>query len=525
MIRFLGAFALAVCAEEPSLLQSRPPSALAHEIIELKPAAGHHFNPAAPQTCGGLRAEEVLPRRFRCQLRTAGAVPILASICDDAKTFCRQERFQVAVRGLSKAAARLSPVQSPPKGGKQAPEGFIDNDPAEALSLAKKTGRLLFIDFYGIWCPPCNELEEHAYPDPAFQAAAADFVKIGLDADAQASFDWKARFKVGGYPTLIVADAELRELGRIVGSRSGPALARFLREAKGAKDESSEKRRLREARRRASRGEFDEAASILSALAGPEARRELLLARRERARREEDAPAGLAATRQLAAEFADSAEFSDWALALVEADKAAGAALVTPLRHSVESWLDSPTLGESGYAPGDLISNEAAFFETLGSTQEAKALWSRAADAYAAQAAKSPLKVPRAANFGRAEALKNAGRRAEAEALYASLTAAYPEEFTFNYDYASALKDDGRAADAYPLSVKAERGAYGDNWLRAVRLKAELELQLGRAPEAAATVDEALAQVAMPKSTAVRTGRYLIALRRLREKIAAARSP
>ncbi|OGS37861.1 MAG: hypothetical protein A2506_09690 [Elusimicrobia bacterium RIFOXYD12_FULL_66_9] len=96
---------------------------------------------------------------------------------------------------------------------------------------------------------------------------------------------------------------------------------------------------------------------------------------------------------------------------------------------------------------------------------------------------------------------------------------AYPEEFTFCYDYASVLKSLGRDADAYPYAVRAAAAGYGDNWLRAVRLKAELELALGRKADAAKTLDEAVAQTQMPKSSAVRTGRYLLALRRLREKL------
>jgi hypothetical protein len=100
---------------------------------------------------------------------------------------------------------------------------------------------------------------------------------------------------------------------------------------------------------------------------------------------------------------------------------------------------------------------------------------------------------------------------------------AYPGEFTFNYEYAAELEDDGDAAGAYPYAVAAAQAAYGDNWLRAVRLKGALELKLGRPEQAAKTVDEALAQTIPPKSPLVRTYRYLSALRALRREIAAAK--
>jgi thiol-disulfide isomerase/thioredoxin len=535
MLLFLLAALASPAAAEPSLLASRPASALIDEVIELRPIDGHHFNVEAPQKCGGAVPLEVLPRRLRCQLTKPGTAEVLVSVCDDALTFCRQERFDVKVAGVAKAA-RTSPIKAAPRGGKGAPAGFLDNEPARARALARREGRLLFIDFYGIWCPPCNQLEEETYPDPSFQAASADFVKIGLDADARSSFDWKAHFKVGGYPTLIVADADLRELGRVVGFRSGPALAKFLdgvkayadepvetaaaRVAKGG-PEATELRRLRVAHWRVERGEFDAVEKLLAGISDPYARRELLLARRERARLQDDAAAQLDATKALIAGFPQDPAFASWVAELGAADKAAAAPLREAVHDSVDLWSKNAALGESEFSPADLLYEEATLVEELGSTEEAKGLWSRTADAYAAEALKSPLAAPRAANFGRGEALLKAGRKAEAKALYESLVKAYPLEFTFNYEYASELDDDGDAAGAYPYAVKAAETAYGDNWLRAVRLKGALELKLGRVDEAAKTVDEALTQTIPPKSPDVRTYRYVSALRVLRRKIAA----
>ena len=537
MILLLLAALAAPAAAEPSLLASRPVSALVDEVIELRPVAGHHFNVEAPQKCGGEKPLEVLPRRLRCQLTKPGAAAVLVSVCDDALTFCRQESFEVKVSGAAKRTRESFPSKAA-KGGKGAPEGFIDNDPVQARALARSEDRILFIDFYGIWCPPCNQLEEEAYPDPSFRSAAADFVRIGLDADAAASFDWKARFKVGGYPTLIVADANLNELGRVVGSRSGPALARFLDDMKAHKDEPVEaaaatiekggtgataERRLRVARWHLERGEFDAVEKLLSGLSDPDARRELLLARRERARLEDDQTAHLAATKELISGFPGDSAFADWVSDLAAADTAAALALRGAVHDSVLKWSSSSALGDSEYAPADLLSEEAALVEVVGSSEEARSLWSAAADAYGAEARLSPLKTPRAANFGRGEALVKAGRKAEAKVLYESLVKAYPREFTFNYVYGSELRDDGDAAAAYPYAVTAEETAYGDNWLRAVRLKGELELKLGRLDAAAKTVDDALAQTVPPKSPLVRTYRYVSALRSLSGEIAAAR--
>jgi thioredoxin-like negative regulator of GroEL len=535
MLFWIALLALPARADD-SLLKNRPATALVDEIIELKPADGDHFNLDAPQKCGGDAPVEVLARRLRCQLRHPGKNEVLVTLCDDKLTFCRQERFDLDVRGAERAA--ISPLAAAPKGGRRAPDGFIDNDPAGAAALAKKTGMPVLIDFYGIWCPPCNDLEERAYPDSRFRKAAEGWLKLGLDADAEKSFPLKSRYKVGGYPTLIAVDSEMRELGRVVGYRSGPGLAKFLQEmradigepvetaaslvARGGPDATSA-RRLRVAQWRADRGEFDAAEKLLKGVSTPAARRALLEARRERARREENPAAALESLRELIRNFPGDAEYADWVEALSETDVEGARAFKNSLSASVARWIADPALGEFGEDPGDLLFDEAAVLDTIGEKDAAKAAYSRAADAYGAQARRSPLKTPRAANFGRADALMKAGRRAEAKALYESLVKAYPAEFSFNYDYASALSEDGDAAAAYPYAVAAARSGYGDNWLRAVRLKAEIELKLGRAADAAATVDEAIAATIPPKSPAVRTFRYLSALRELQFRIAAAR--
>ncbi|MDX6771077.1 MAG: thioredoxin family protein [Elusimicrobiota bacterium] len=515
------------------LLASAPSAAVVNEVIELKPAAGHHFGVEAPQKCGGARALEVTPRRFRCRLDRPGAAPVVASVCDDAKTYCKQARFSVTVTGAA-AAAKAAAAHAAPKGGRHGPAGFVSNDPAAALARAKKEGKPLFIHFYGIWCPPCNELEEHAYPAPEFKAAAAGFVLAALDADAPVSFDWKARFKVGGYPTLVVADASLREIGRVVGSRSGAALAKFLGEMAALKDRPVEavatavakgggtpEERLRVARWRAERAEFEEVERLLAGRTDPAGRRALLDAREEAARRAGDAPARLAVVKALLKDFPDSADFTRWAALVADEDKAAGAALRQAVRSSVEVWSASPALGEAGWSAGDLLGEEAGFIAAVESTVAARPFWLKAAAAHEAQAATSPLgAAARAANFGRAYALGKAGEHAAAAALLESLVKAYPEEFTFHYEYAYALQETGEYAKAYPSAVKAWENGYGDNWLRATRLKALLELKLGRPADAAKTVDDALSETALPPTTEVRSYRYVIALRALREEIA-----
>ncbi len=511
-----------------NLLQSRPEKAVLNERVELKPVAGHHFNVDAPQKCGKRKADEVTPRVFRCRLASSGDVPVVASVCDDAKTFCRQERFTVKVAGKKKDSqrAKLAPKPHP------FAAGFLVNEPGKAVTFARRARQPIFVHFYGIWCPPCNMLEEGVYPAAAFRKASEGFVLLALDADAELSWDWKARFKIGGYPTLLVLDERGQEISRAVGYRSPDALAAFLAEARGLMDEPIEvaalaaaksspasdgARRARVARWRLERSEPAEA--LAAAAQAPEARREALLAQKALAAKADDSRGVLAALTALISEYPGDAEFAGWASDIVERDRPAAAALEGAVRASVAKWASDPKLSERGLVPGDMFAYEASFLESLGKEDLAKAAWSHAAEAYGADAKASTLAPARGANLERAYCLRKAGRLGEARALYDSLVGAYPNEFTFQYGYARLLFAQKEHPAALVSARAAVKSAYGDNYLRAIALEARVLKEMGLKDEAAKSLDAALDEAAAPKSAAVRTHRYLAELRKLRAEL------
>src|SRR5207244_1759231 len=103
--------------------------------------------------------------------------------------------------------------------------GFLVDRPEQALEQARRERRPLMVDFFGIWCPPCNMLDETVFSRPEFARAAEVFVKLKLDADRETSWGLKERWRVGGYPTVIFATPDGEEIDRVVGARS---LAQFV---------------------------------------------------------------------------------------------------------------------------------------------------------------------------------------------------------------------------------------------------------------------------------------------------------
>lgn len=99
--------------------------------------------------------------------------------------------------------------------------GFWVNAEEEALKEATKLKKPILIDFFGIWCPPCNQLDELVFSGVAFKQAAKRFVLLKMDADSEKSWALKSKYKVGGYPTLIMAQVQDNQAGdeidRIVG--------------------------------------------------------------------------------------------------------------------------------------------------------------------------------------------------------------------------------------------------------------------------------------------------------------------
>lgn len=85
----------------------------------------------------------------------------------------------------------------------------------EALGVAKKTGKRVFIDFMASWCGPCKMLEREVFHSDKFKELQKSFVMVQIDVDEQ--HDVAQSYKIEAMPTQIVTDSDGNELGRTVG--------------------------------------------------------------------------------------------------------------------------------------------------------------------------------------------------------------------------------------------------------------------------------------------------------------------
>lgn len=105
---------------------------------------------------------------------------------------------------------------------------FRDLSFDDALKEAKKSDKVLFVDFFTTWCRPCKMLDRTTWKDEkVVKLLNEKTVAIKIDADKQKPLAKK--YGVSGYPTLMFFKADGTRIGSLVGYLDGPT---FLKSAK-----------------------------------------------------------------------------------------------------------------------------------------------------------------------------------------------------------------------------------------------------------------------------------------------------
>ena len=94
----------------------------------------------------------------------------------------------------------------------------------------------MFVDVWAEWCPPCQYLKAVVFPSPEAQQALANYVPVSLMTEMKDrrvirdNAKVAQHFGVEGYPTMLILDAQGREVKRQVGAfQTGAELKAWLR--------------------------------------------------------------------------------------------------------------------------------------------------------------------------------------------------------------------------------------------------------------------------------------------------------
>jgi len=78
------------------------------------------------------------------------------------------------------------------------------------------------------WCPPCNQLKATLFNRADFIEQSKAFVAVGIDGDAPGAQKLGTRFKVRGYPTLILFNPSGSEITRLPGEADASQVMKVL---------------------------------------------------------------------------------------------------------------------------------------------------------------------------------------------------------------------------------------------------------------------------------------------------------
>lgn len=106
--------------------------------------------------------------------------------------------------------------------------GGSDAEVDAAFARAGREGKPLLLYWGATWCPPCNHLTATLFPRQDFIARSRAFVPVYVDGDRPGAQKVAARFKVNGYPTMVLFDAKGNELTRLPGEADAPEVMALL---------------------------------------------------------------------------------------------------------------------------------------------------------------------------------------------------------------------------------------------------------------------------------------------------------
>jgi thioredoxin 1 len=106
----------------------------------------------------------------------------------------------------------------------------------QALEKAEQEGKKVFIDVYTSWCGPCKSMDKNVFSDKKLgERISGDFVALKVDYEKSPNRGSVIKYKIKGYPTMLILDSKGVELGRVYGGRSLEGFNNELDKYVGAK--------------------------------------------------------------------------------------------------------------------------------------------------------------------------------------------------------------------------------------------------------------------------------------------------
>ncbi len=130
-----------------------------------------------------------------------------------------------AMTAIATSAAALALLAIAPARPALAGEVEWIRDIRQALEAAQEAGAPVIVDFWAVWCAPCQMMEQTTWNQPEVIDALDGFVPLKVNFDAQTVF--VRRHRVEAIPVVLFLDEDGEELARHVGLAGPGDVARL----------------------------------------------------------------------------------------------------------------------------------------------------------------------------------------------------------------------------------------------------------------------------------------------------------
>lgn len=118
---------------------------------------------------------------------------------------------------------------------------FFKGSFTEAMALAEKEGKLIFIDAYTTWCGPCRRMSANVFPDETVgEFYNANFINMKIDMEKGEGPEIGRKYGVRSYPTFLFVGADAKVVHNGSGARPVEAFIEMGRDALKRFDKSGD---------------------------------------------------------------------------------------------------------------------------------------------------------------------------------------------------------------------------------------------------------------------------------------------
>jgi len=497
------------------------------------PPEGHHFNIQAPNKVvsgkNKIQITTVAEEQIAFQHATDRLTATLY-VCDNANTFCKPVVKKIeGEKAVGIRAVEAFMAKEKYQGIKL--HGFMLNDIDKALKTAKQKNKPILIDFFGIWCPPCNQMDSVVFASKEFKKQSKNFILLKIDADDSVSWDLKSKYQIEGYPTFLLVNSKGEELYRIVGSTSKTRFVDVMARVAKFKNKSLEQlEKLADekdiqvlsalAETALEQKDYDKAQKYFSK-ASEAFEDDLSYVKIKQMNDDQRIKSIDLIKQQIKAHNLSKYNLERYEMVFDILDKQKKKQELKSVRDDYTKYLnmilnDLALAISLGLQASDIYGLLAENYEVLLDSESAKANFKLAAEK--AEQLKTE-KVDRGFYLDKAYYLYKAGESAQAHETYKKLQNTYPNDFSFYYYDADLYMKEKKWPQAEELARKALSYSYGDNKLRVTKQLSQILSELGKKEEAISLLENTIKNQPLPEDKKIRTHRYFKALTELKDKL------